>query len=149
MMNKKYFIGVDPGTKKIGIALVDNNKSLVYKTITNLHNFLDILFWIVEEYDVEDIVVGNGINHRKVIGLVNIVKVTMNSKKKKINIHIIDERNSTIDARKIFVQNQKNLISKIICYFKSWFLSLDDYSALVLVHRFLSNNNFKKQIQNL
>ncbi|MEN3014743.1 MAG: Holliday junction resolvase RuvX [bacterium] len=138
-MKKRYFIGIDPGYKKVGIALVDQDKQIVYKSISKSSYFLDILHWLVEEYDVEDIIVGNGGNYRTIIGALNILKFSRNSQKRNLNIHKVDESSSSIEARKIFVEKEKNFIGRIICYLKSFFLPLDDYAAYVLVCRFLSN----------
>lgn len=150
MSISKYYLGIDPGTHKVGIAIVDQNKHLVYKAILRLSSMLDTLQWFIEEYDIEDIILGNGNSYRKILGMINIIKIARLNQKKKLNIHIVDERNSSIEARKIFVSKEKNIIRRIICYFKSLFIDIDDYAAFVLVCRFISSAGYiKKQIHNL
>ena len=63
---KSRLIGIDPGGKRIGIALSDENKIVAtpYTTIIK-ENYTDLVSQIkkiIEEYQVEGIVVGNPIN---------------------------------------------------------------------------------------
>ena len=63
---KSRLIGIDPGGKRIGIAISDENKIVAtpYDTIIkeNYADFISQLRKIVEEYEIEGIVVGNPIN---------------------------------------------------------------------------------------
>ncbi len=149
-MKKKYFLGIDPGNYKIGIAVVDQNKQLVYKNILKNINILDPLYSIIEEYDIEEVAIGNGGNYKKIMGIVNVIKIARNNQKKRLEIYVVDEKNSSIEARKIFVDKEKNIFKKIISYFQSIFIPLDDYSAFVIICRFLSSKGFvKKQTKSI
>lgn len=149
-MNNKYFLGIDPGSHKIGIAVVDSQKRVVYKNIVNSVNIVDVLNSIVEEYDIEDIAIGNSGNCKKFISYLNLIKIYRANQRKKLNIHVIDERNSTIEARKIFVQKEKNLLKRFWTYICSMFIPLDDYAAFVIACRLISQqDNANKQKQNL
>ena len=63
---KSRLIGIDPGGKRIGIALSDENKIVAtpYTTIIkeNYRELVDQIKKIVEEYDIDGIVIGNPIN---------------------------------------------------------------------------------------
>ena len=63
---KSRLIGIDPGGKRIGIALSDENKIVAtpYTTIIkeNYKDLVDQIKKIVEEYDIDGIVIGNPIN---------------------------------------------------------------------------------------
>ena len=63
---KSRLIGIDPGGKRIGIALSDENKIVAtpYTTIIkeNYRDLVDKIEKIVEEYDIDGIVIGNPIN---------------------------------------------------------------------------------------
>ena len=63
---KSRLLGVDPGGKRIGIAISDENKIVAtpYTTIIkeNYADFISQFRKIVEEYEIEGIVVGNPIN---------------------------------------------------------------------------------------
>ena len=63
---KSRLIGIDPGGKRIGIALSDENKIVAtpYTTIIkeNYRDLVDQIKKIVKEYDMDGIVIGNPIN---------------------------------------------------------------------------------------
>ena len=63
---KSRLIGIDPGGKRIGIALSDENKIVAtpYTTIIkeNYRDLVDQIKKIVEEYNIDGIVIGNPIN---------------------------------------------------------------------------------------
>ena len=63
---KSRLIGIDPGGKRIGIALSDENKIVAtpYTTIIkeNYRGLVDQIQKIVKEYDIDGIVIGNPIN---------------------------------------------------------------------------------------
>ncbi len=63
---KSRLIGIDPGGKRIGIAISDENKIVAtpYTTIIkeNYRDLVDQIKKIVKEYDIDGIVIGNPIN---------------------------------------------------------------------------------------
>ena len=63
---KSRLIAIDPGGKRIGIALSDENKIVAtpYTTIIkeNYRDLVDQIKKIVKEYDIDGIVIGNPIN---------------------------------------------------------------------------------------
>jgi len=63
---KSRLMGIDPGGKRIGIALSDENKIVAtpYTTIVkeNYRDLADQIKKIVKEYDIDGIVIGNPIN---------------------------------------------------------------------------------------
>ena len=63
---KSRLIGIDPGGKRIGIALSDENKIVAtpYTTLIkeNYRDLVDQIKKIVKEYDIDGIVIGNPIN---------------------------------------------------------------------------------------
>ena len=63
---KSRLIGIDPGGKRIGIALSDENKIVAtpYTTIIkeNYRDLVDQIKKIFKEYDIDGIVIGNPIN---------------------------------------------------------------------------------------
>ncbi len=63
---KSRLIGIDPGGKRIGIALSDENKIVAtpYTTIIkeNYRGLVEQIKKIVKEYDIDGIVIGNPIN---------------------------------------------------------------------------------------
>ena len=102
---KSRLLGVDPGGKRIGIAISDENKIVAtpYTTIIkeNYADFISQFRKIVEEYEIEGIVVGNPINMDGSKGKSSqSVKDIANNISKFINLPIClwDERLSTVGA---------------------------------------------------
>jgi putative holliday junction resolvase len=64
--SKSRLIGIDPGSKNIGIAICDENQTVAtpLKTIkrNNFENILDQINTIISENGIKGIVVGNPIN---------------------------------------------------------------------------------------
>jgi putative holliday junction resolvase len=103
--NKVRFLGLDLGSKKIGVSICDERQSIAtpFETInkTNTNELIDKLKIIIEENNIEGIIIGNPINMDGSLGRsaqsVNDVATNI---AKAINIPTIlwDERLSTVGA---------------------------------------------------
>ena len=64
--NKVRFIGLDLGSKRIGVSICDERQSIAtpFKTInkTNTNELIDELKIIIEENNVGGIIIGNPVN---------------------------------------------------------------------------------------
>ena len=103
--NRSRLIGIDLGTKLIGIALCDENQKVAtpFKTIkkSTMINLIDELKMIVEENNIKGIIIGNPLNMDGSFGkAAQSVKDISNNISKSINIPIClwDERLSTVGA---------------------------------------------------
>ena len=103
--NKVRFVGLDLGSKRIGVSICDDRQSLAtpFKTInkTNAQNLIIELKKIIEEYNIEGIIVGNPINMNGSLGRsAQSVKDVANNISKSITLPVIlwDERLSTVGA---------------------------------------------------
>ena len=103
--NRVLFIGLDLGSKRIGVSICDERQSIAtpFKTInkTNTNELIDQLNVIVEENNIGGIIVGNPVNMDGSIGRsaqsVNDVALNIS---KSINLPVMlwDERLSTVGA---------------------------------------------------
>jgi len=103
--NKVRFIGLDLGSKRIGVSICDERQSIAtpFKTInkTNTRNLVEELKKIIEENNIEGIIIGNPVNMDGSVGRsaqsVNDVATNIS---KSINLPVIlwDERLSTVGA---------------------------------------------------
>ena len=63
---KSRLMGIDPGKKRIGIALSDENRKIAtpFKTLLkdNFSSLLKDIEQIIEEYNIDGLVIGNPIN---------------------------------------------------------------------------------------
>ena len=103
--NKVRFIGLDLGSKRIGVSICDERQSIStpFKTInkTNTNELIDQLNVIIEENNIGGIIIGNPINMDGSLGRsaqsVNDVALNIS---KSIDLPVIlwDERLSTVGA---------------------------------------------------
>ena len=117
---KSRLIGLDLGTKRIGIAICDELQSIAtpFKTIQkdNFAKFLDELKFIIKENNIEGIIVGNPINMDGSLGpsAQSVSDVCVNiSKDIDIPLCLWDERLSTIGAFNLSSQLDINVSKKI------------------------------------
>ena len=117
---KSRLIGLDLGTKRIGIAICDELQSIAtpFKTVKkdNFVKFLDELKLIIKENNIEGIIVGNPINMDGRLGssAQSVNDVCFNiSKYVDIPLCLWDERLSTVGAFNLSSQLDINVSKKI------------------------------------
>ena len=103
--NKARFIGLDLGSKRIGVSICDEKQSIAtpFKTInkTNTNELIDQLNVIINENNIGGIIIGNPVNMDGSLGRsaqsVNDVALNIS---KSIDLPVIlwDERLSTVGA---------------------------------------------------
>jgi len=104
-LNKVRFIGLDLGSKRIGVSICDERQSIAtpFKTInkTNTNELINQLKFIIEENNIGGIIIGNPLNMDGSLGRsaqsVNDVALNIS---KSIDLPVIlwDERLSTVGA---------------------------------------------------
>ena len=117
---KSRLIGLDLGSKRIGIAICDEHQSIAtpFKTIQkdNFDKFLNELKLIIKENNIEGIIVGNPINMDGSLGpSTQSVKDVCSNILKKINMPLClwDERLSTVGAFNLSSQLDIKVSKKI------------------------------------
>ena len=113
---KIRLIGLDLGSKKIGISICDENQSIAtpFKTInkTNINDLINQLTEIIDENNIKGIIIGNPINMDGTLGRsTQSVKDTSNNIAKSIDLPISlwDERLSSAGAFKLSSQLDVNV----------------------------------------
>ena len=103
--NKSRLIGVDMGTKRVGLSISDENRKIAtpLKTINyeNIQILVDVLEKIINENNIHAIIFGNPLNMDGTEGSSSQSvkdKVKLISEKIKIPIFMWDERLSTVGA---------------------------------------------------
>ena len=114
--NKCRLVGLDLGSKRIGVSISDEKQLIAtpFKTIlkTNTNELIDKLKEIIDEYDIKGIIIGNPINMDGSLGRsaqsVNDVSLNI-SNKIDIPVCLWDERLSTVGAFNISSQLDINV----------------------------------------
>ena len=87
-----HYISIDPGTKKCGLLLADMESGKVIKAgIASLKKISDIVSMWDEEYEILNIIIGDGTNSKYVENQLKLKKI--------YNIHFVNEKGSTLRAR--------------------------------------------------
>ena len=117
---KSRLIGLDLGSKRIGIAICDDHQSIAtpFKTIQkdNFDKFLKELILIIKENNIDGIIVGNPINMDGSLGpSAQSVKDVCKNILKNINMPLClwDERLSTKGAFNLSDQLDVNITKKV------------------------------------
>ena len=118
--SKTRLIGLDLGSKRIGVSICDEKQSIAtpYKTIdrVNTAHFIDELKEIIRENNVKGIVVGNPINMDGTSGssAQSVKDISTNiSKFIDLPVFLWDERLSTVGAFNLSSQLDVNISKKI------------------------------------
>ena len=119
LSTRSRLIGLDLGSKRIGIGICDENHKIAtpFKTVikTNLDDFIKQLKEIIEENNIKGIIVGNPVNMDGSFGKSSqSVKDTVINLEKFIDIPFTlwDERLSTVGAFNISSQLDINVSKK-------------------------------------
>ena len=114
--NKCRLIGLDLGSKIIGVAICDEKQLIAtpFKTInrSNTKELIDELKLIIKENDIKGIIIGNPLNMDGTLGSsAQSVKDTSNNIERSIDLPIClwDERLSTVGAFKLSSQLDINV----------------------------------------
>ena len=118
--NKSRLLGLDLGSKRIGVAICDDRQSIAtpFKTIIkeDTVKFIDELKSIVKENNIEGIIVGNPINMDGSLGPASqsIKDICINlNKKLNVPLCLWDERLSTVAAFSLSSQLDVNVSKKV------------------------------------
>ena len=115
-INKCRLIGLDLGSKRIGVSICDERQSIAtpFKTIKkiNTNELIDQLREIITEYNIKGIIIGNPINMDGSLGRsAQSVNDVSNNIDKSIDVNVClwDERLSTVGAFNISSQLDVNV----------------------------------------
>ena len=118
--NKVRLLGLDLGSKRIGISISDGNQSIAtpHKTLdkTTSSKLIEELRGIINENDIKGLIIGNPINMDGTLGKSShSVNSIASNIEKSINIPVClwDERLSTVAAFKLSGQLDTNISKRV------------------------------------
>ena len=118
--NKVRFIGLDLGSKRIGVSVCDERQSIAtpFKTInkTNTNELIEELKIIIDENNIGGIIIGNPVNMDGSLGrsAQSVKDISLNiSKAIKLPVILWDERLSTVGAFNLSSQLDINVSKKV------------------------------------
>lgn len=131
-----YFISIDPGREKTGIAILSLSGSVIWHDIVNSEYLTDEIKNISAEYDTDLLIIGSGTSSKQKQQL---IKKNLPS----LNIVVVDEYRTTEEARKLyFADNPPQGLKKFIPLgMQTPPVPVDDYAAIVIGRRYIKMNN--------
>lgn len=123
-------LAVDPGSMKCGLAVVNNQLTVLNKRMVDLTGLTDTAQWLCAEYSVSIIVIGDR-THSKIIRS----KLTTSLE---LPIIMVNEDRSSLEGRYRYLKENSRGLSKILPIgLRVPREPYDDYVAVILAERFL------------
>lgn len=128
-------LAIDPGTVRIGYALVDNRGKAVTQGIVNLDEGLGRLGQLAEARVVRTVVIGDGTNQMN-------IRAEIERLLPEVPVAVVGEKSSTVDAWQLKIEQEAGRNP----FRRAWLMlvqlfnppAVDDYAALVLARRYLA-----------
>lgn len=129
-------LALDPGRDKCGLAVVKDNGQVVLQEVISKDTVLKRIFTVQDKYDIKKLVLGDGTAS---------AEIKESLKELKLKVILIDESNSTLEARKLYwrvnpPQGWRRLIPTSLQTPKR---AIDDYAAVVLAKKHLNSQLLK------
>jgi RNase H-fold protein (predicted Holliday junction resolvase) len=124
-------LGIDPGTRKVGFALVENAESpAIARGIEPLETLLERLRPLLEDHPVRAIALGSGTNVQRLQRMLAVLGAPL---------HIVDETDTTYRARALYFADHpprgwRRLLPIGLLLPPG---PIDDYAALLIARRYI------------
>ena len=136
MIMNKFYLGVDPGRSKTGLALVDGAGKILKLHIADSQNIDKEIVEFIQKSCPVQIVLGNGTNSSNIGEAVQ--RVLPN-----VEIVVVEEAHSTEEARTLYWQENPPQGWRKLMPLGMLVpdVPLDAYAAVILVRRFLEGKD--------
>jgi RNase H-fold protein (predicted Holliday junction resolvase) len=127
-------LGIDPGTRKVGFALVEDADSApAARGIEPIDSLLERLRPLLAEHPVDAIALGSGTNVAKLERMLAALNVP---------VHVVDEHNTTYRARALYFEDHpprgwRRLLPIGLLVPPG---PIDDYAALLIARRYIGRS---------
>lgn len=132
--DENIIIAIDPGKSKAGIAVYKSKVGPLYLNIVENTGIIPKLKEYIKEYPSAQIILGDGTFGKETAKTLKIAK---------LEFVFVDEKNSTLEARKRYFQI--NPPKGLWAFMPKGLLftnrPLDDYAALVLAEKYITADN--------
>ena len=127
----EILMAIDPGRAKCGIAVVDRKGTVLFVKAVENSVVVAELQQIFDEYVLNKVVMGNGTDH---INVLTKIKAAYPN----LSIEMVDEKNTTLMARKLYWQyNKPSFWQNLIPYDWRTTPILDGYAAFAIAIKYM------------
>lgn len=124
-------LAIDPGKEKCGLAVLQRNGQVIYKTIIKRPTLETSLKDLLKKYTVEKIIIGESASGKE-------VHQEILNRKLGHSLFFVSEKNSSEEARQLYWQeNSPKWIWRLLPRSLLFPPPIDDYAAVILGWRFL------------
>lgn len=135
-MKQKTVLAIDPGTSKIGMAVVrrdaSDKLSLDWRAISPRESLSTVISGVLANYPIELVIVGNGTKSKEIVAEIRDLTPSM-------GVLVVDEKDTTMQARERYWEHNPRRGWR-----RLWPATLqvppgpvDDFVALILAERVL------------
>ena len=129
-------LAIDPGKDKCGLAVLETDGKVIKKEVVPTPQFSLHITHYTLQLDIQTIVVGNGTYSKAIDEQIKRLNLS-------IKTTIIPEEFSSLEARKLYWQDHRprGFMRLIPTSLRVPPVPIDDYAAIVLGQRFLTDKN--------
>jgi RNase H-fold protein (predicted Holliday junction resolvase) len=129
-------LAIDPGTVKCGLAVLDADGKVLFREIASTADIENRIAALIEQWKIIHVIYGCSTGAKNILALLKNVK---QQGKSTFEIHSVDERNSTLEARALYWQEypRSGLLRLLPISLLTPPVAIDDFAAVVLGRRFL------------
>lgn len=129
-------IAVDPGSHKVGVAVVSSTPEILYKSVSSRDACNDLISGLIHEFNVEVVVLGNGTCSKE-------IREFVETNFPKVHLEVVDETETSRFARERYLkENPPKGIGRLVPMgLRTPSEHYDDYVAVILAERYLRTGN--------
>jgi len=127
-------LAIDPGKKKCGLAVMEPSGQVKIKRVVDRAKVIEDISAQTLAFDITEIVIGNTAFGKQLIQ-------ELSTAKKEITIHFVSEKNSSLEARQRYWQDNppKGFWKFVPTTLRLPPRPIDDYAAVILGERHLKH----------
>lgn len=129
-------IAIDPGSHKVGVAVVSSTAETIYKSVSSRDECNDLISGLINEFNVEVVVLGNGTYSKE-------IREFVETNFSEVHLEVVDETETSRFARERYLkENPPKGIGRLVPMgLRTPSEPYDDYVAVILAERYLKTGN--------
>ena len=129
-------IAIDPGSHKVGVAVVSSTVETLYKSVSSRDQCNDLISGLIHEFNVEVVVLGNGTCSKE-------IREFVETNFPEVHLEVVDETETSRFARERYLkENPLKGIGRLVPMgLRTPSEPYDDYVAVILAERYLRTGN--------
>ena len=133
----RVILGIDPGTRKAGYAVVDGTGEVLVQGIEELERLPARVTEIAAAHEIYAVALGTGTNAERLRVILSVIGVP---------VHLVDERETTLRARALYFADHppRGWRRLVPLGMQVPPRPIDDYAAVLIARRYLANEGEPK-----